>query len=147
MIDRIINALIIVAIALVLLTVATLAYARELYPGQYAQVDPAISEWFKAQRSPGGVPCCDDADGTQADEQRDPETGHLQTRFTYFYYDYAHQVGETANRIQARTEWMDVPEDVIIRGGQNPTGNPVVWYYVERGGVPKIRCYKRTADG
>ena len=65
----------------------TPAPAREHYPGQYAQLDPAISQWFKDQQVPGkGYPCCSDADGTKAEE--DIRDGHLWTRFSYTSYDY-----------------------------------------------------------
>lgn len=118
----------------------TRAPARERFPGQYAQVDPAIGKWFQDQRVPGrNYSCCSMADGTRADEKR--EDGKLFTQFTYTAY-------VDGVPVERRSEWMEVPDDTIIRGGENPMGAPVVWYYTEGlgGEIVKIRCYKPATD-
>jgi hypothetical protein len=114
--------------------------SRELYPWQYAQVDPKIRDWFDRQRAPSGVPCCSNADGTRADERR--ERGIRYTQFTYTRL-------VRGQYVETRSEWMEVPESVVIRGGDNPTGNPVVWYYTEgtESETVRIRCYKPATEG
>ncbi len=137
---------IILTLSLILLSAA--AQARELYPGQYAQVDPTIKEWFNKQRAPNSrVPCCSDADGTRADEERHDNATWV--RFTYVHFVHKYDGDGEGVRTETRTEWMEVPEGTIIRGGENPTGNPVVWYRTEGrdGEVVKIRCYKPAVDG
>jgi hypothetical protein len=127
---------------------STTVFARELYPGQYAQVDPAVKEWFGKQRAPNSkIPCCSDADGTQADEERHDNA--IWVQFTYIRYVHAYDGDVNGVPTKTRSAWMQVPEDAIIRGGENPTGNPVVWYRTEGrdGEVVKIRCYKPAIDG
>lgn len=56
------------------------AHGRELYSGQYAQVDPAIRKWFRDQKIPGTQSsCCSESDGVYAEE--DIREGHYWTRF------------------------------------------------------------------
>ena len=128
----------------------TPAPAREHYLGQYAQVDPAIGDWFKGQQVPNkGYPCCSEADGTKAEE--DIRDGHLWTRFFYTSYDYTGvEEGEDAKVTEnLDSGWMEVPDDAIIRDGKpNPMGGPVVWYRTEgsQGDVVRIRCFKPSYD-
>lgn len=107
-------------------TLVDRAIGRELYPGQYAQVDPATREWFRSQRVPGGErvgqSCCSEADGTTAEE--DIRGDHYWIRF------------------QARgidSGWMQVPDEVVIHE-PNRHGAPVVWWFYNNG-KPAIRCY------
>lgn len=113
------------------------APARELYPGQYAQVAPEIREWFKAQRNPGShVPCCSEADGVFA--QEDTSGGHYRVRFTYAPWTYP--PGGPPHREEERDSgWMDVPDEAVIHA-PNPNGAPVVWWAMENDKV-WIRCY------
>ena len=108
-----------------LVLVASPAIARD--NGRYAQVDPKIRQWFRNQLSPKtGGNCCNEADGVYAEE--DIRGEHYWTRFP-----------------QSNGEWMQVPEDVVIKD-PNRNGAPVVWWYFERNPVSrerelKIRCY------
>ncbi len=114
------------------------AHAKELYPGQFADVPAAVGEWFKSQAIPGThSACCDSANGTMADE--DFRGNKRWTKFTYVHF-------VNGAWVEAASDWMEVPNATIIRDGKpNPTGGAVVWYtiYTERQGeVLKIRCYK-----
>ena len=102
--------------------------ARELFPGQYAQVDEQTRNWFRNQRVPGSTMlCCNEADGTYAEE--DIRDGHYWTRFKIGY----HQV-----------EWMQVPDEVVIHE-PNRNGSAVVWYlaHFANGNISSvtIRCF------
>jgi hypothetical protein len=136
-----------VVVGVLAVVLVSQAHGRELYPGQYAQVDPATKQWFKDQQVPGkGYSCCSAADGTKADE--DIRDGNLWTRFTYTRYDYS--VPGTTTTTEERSGWMEVPDQAIIRDGKpNPMGGPVVWYYTEgsRGEIVKIRCFKPASEG
>jgi hypothetical protein len=127
---------------LVAIAVTTYGFGRELYPGQYAQVDPELKQWFDQQLIPpgnlnAGIRCCDESDGTHSEEVR--IGGHYRTRFQYIVRGEAHESG-----------WMDVPDSTVIHGGTNPTGGPVVWYWLDnaKGGNPvvNIKCFKPSTD-
>jgi hypothetical protein len=83
--------------------------------------------WFRSQKSPKtGVICCNEADGVYAEEE--VRSGHYWTRFP-----------------EPKGEWMQVPDDVVIKD-PNRHGVPVVWWYYEMNPVNgkrelKIRCY------
>jgi hypothetical protein len=127
------------AASVIIFTVSDLrsSYGRELYPGQYAQVDPGIRQWFRDQKSPRtGIPCCNEADGAYAEEEiRD---GHYRARFTWrsCFARECHDID---------SGWMDVPDDVVIHD-PNRRGAPVVWWYRGSSRDPEnptvgIRCY------
>jgi hypothetical protein len=103
------------------------ADARELTPGQYAQVDPVVREWFRNQLSPRtGGNCCSEADGAYAEE--DIRAGDYWTRWPL-----------------SEGRWYQVPDDVVIHD-PNRNGAPVVWWYSEINPATganelKIRCY------
>ena len=82
---------------LVLLVLCAPALARD--NGQYSNVSPEIRQWFREQKSPRtGAPCCNEADGTYAEEViRD---GVYWTRFK-----------------ETNGEWIPVPVDVVIKEG------------------------------
>ncbi len=92
---------------------------------QFAQADPQTRQWFRDQISPRtGVHCCDESDGVYAEE--DIRDGHYWTRFP-----------------QSNGEWMQVPDEVVIKD-PNRNGAPVVWWYadIDHGQrIVKIRCY------
>lgn len=95
---------------ILLILLSSVAQARELYPGQYAQVDDATREWFRDQRNPTTkIPCCSEADGTYVEE--DIRDGHYWVRFD-----------------KTGGEWREVPDDIVIHN-PNRNGAPVVWYY------------------
>ena len=105
--------------AMLVLLLCLPALARD--NGQYANVSPEVRQWFRAQKSPKtGALCCDEADGTFAEE--DIRDGDYWTRFE-----------------QTKGAWMSVPKDVVIHQS-NINGSPVVWWYYLNG-VLQIRCY------
>ena len=86
--------------------------------GQYENVPPEIRAWFKGNIAPNGVPCCDMADGHRTD------------------YDFR----DGAYWVPIEGQWMQVPEQAIIRDRGNPVGQAVVWY-VHHGGRIVISCF------
>jgi hypothetical protein len=117
------------------------ARGRELYPGQYAQVDPQIREWFRTRKSPSGKLCCSEADGTGVEEQI--EGNHYKIRFAMPHG--ADMPGATpSNDGRKITPWITVPEEAVINEPA-PIG-PVAWYvlyYGTNGQVVNIliRCF------
>lgn len=112
------------------------AFGRELYPGQYSQLDPAVRKWFRNQTSPKtGGNCCSEADGTYAEE--DIIGGHYWTKFSWHHFENSHMVELT-------TAWMQVDDDVVIHD-PNRHGAPVVWWAWQSGfgadAKVQIRCY------
>lgn len=107
------------------------AHPREHYSGQYAQVDPAIRQWFRDQKIPGTQsPCCSEADGVYAEE--DIRDGHYWTRFV------AKQYNDGAPVVELLSGWMQVPDEAVIHN-PNRHGSPVVWWGWN--GNLIIRCY------
>lgn len=124
---------IIVATVVFMIITYGIAFGRELYPGQYAQVDPAVRQWFRQQTVPGGphkgFSCCSEADGTYAEEdiRADPDgSSHYWVRFEA----YGRPV-----------DWMKVPDEAVITE-PNRHGRAVVWFAAPNdGGLPVIRCF------
>ncbi len=115
-----------IAIALVML--ATTAIARD-DAGRWAQADPALRQWFRDQRSPlTGQSCCDEADGTEAEE--DIRNGHYWARWKMKPRGFDQEF---------TTEWVEIPDEVVIRE-PNKNGAPIVWWWFEDG-KPAARCY------
>lgn len=103
-----------------LLLIATAAFGRELYPGQYDNVSPTVREWFKNQKSPkDGTLCCSMADGITVEE--DIRRGKYWARGGPF------------------SEWTPVPDEVVIKA-PNLNGVPVLWWFTQNS-RPSIRCY------
>lgn len=110
---------------------ATAAHGREQYPGQYAQVDPAIKKWFDEQKIPGTSRlCCSEADGVYAEE--DIRDGHYWARFV------AVQHNDGAPPTEIKSGWMQVPDEAVIHD-PNRHGAPVVWWGWQN--ALFIRCY------
>jgi hypothetical protein len=103
------------------LLLPTAGHGRTLYPGQWAQVDPAERKWFNSQVVPSGSykgsSCCSSADGAYAEEEIRGE--HYWTRFTYVYAGAEYDSG-----------WREVPDNVVIHD-PNRHGRTVVWYGVD----------------
>lgn len=120
------------------LWLAAPGHSRELYPGQYAQVDPAQRKWFQDQLVPGGPAkgssCCNEADGATAEEEIRGD--HYWVRFTYKKWDSATSTYEDAD-----SDWMEVPDEVILDTNHN--GAPIVWWWMAGGNKLLIRCYAR----
>lgn len=107
------------------------ARGREVFPGQYAQVDPRLRQWFRDQKVPGTQSsCCSESDGVYAEE--DIRDGHYWTRFV------ARQYNDGAPVTEIQSEWMQVPDEAVIHD-PNRHGAPVVWWGWN-GGLT-IRCY------
>lgn len=111
----------------VLLLLATCSTVHAFDSEKYMNVDPNISKWFKAQKSPQGVPCCDVADGHRTDYDQ---------RADNHYY------------VPINGEWYQVPTEAVIYNSGNPVGEAVVWF-VDQGETPLgphkrsiyIRCF------
>ncbi|WP_420133085.1 hypothetical protein [Rhodopseudomonas sp.] len=86
--------------------------------GQFDDVPADIRDWFKRQRSPAGVPCCDVADGH---------------RTTY-------DVRGGAYWVPIEGTWYEVPEKAVIRDSGNPVGEAIVWY-VRHNNTIIISCF------
>jgi hypothetical protein len=115
-----------------LMLFSCLAYAREQFPGQYAQVDQKTRDWFNNQTIPGSkTRCCSDADGVYAEE--DIRDGHYWVRFVAKFTDQTGAPGE------AEVPWMQVPDPAVIEGANN-NGAPVVWWTFNDGAWG-IKCF------
>ncbi len=92
------------------------AYAHD--DGRYA--NSPLKPWFESLHSKGGGPCCANTDGMRlADVDWDTKDG---------YY-----------RVRIQGQWIDVPEDTVIKE-PNRAGRTIVWpYYIN--GKPYIRCF------
>ena len=104
---------------------------REVYEGQYAQVDPSTRQWFRDQKVPGtNRQCCSEADGAYAEEEI--RKGHYWVNFV------ARQHNEGAPPTVIQSGWMLVPDEAVIHE-PNRHGAQVVWWgWQDR---LFIRCY------
>lgn len=96
-------------VAVALIACAPVA-ARETTPGQYDNVPDSVRQWFKAQKAPSGVSCCDIGDG-------------FNTEWVIRGDKYFVPVPGYPN-----DPWVEVPDNTIITGHGNPNGNAVVWW-------------------
>jgi len=101
-------------LAIVLLCSPVLAHDN----GQFSNVPDNVRAWFKAMKSPQGVPCCDIADGHRTD------------------YD----MREDKYWVPINGKWVPVPPDAVLKDTSNPTGDAVVWYTIFNG-TAYIRCF------
>jgi hypothetical protein len=92
------------------------AQARD--DGRYA--NSPLKPWFESLQSKGGGKCCANADGLAlSDVDWDAKDGHY--------------------RVHLKGEWVDVPDDSVIRQ-PNLAGRTMVWpEYID--GHPLIRCF------
>ncbi len=134
----------------------TALYAREQYPGQYAQAPNR--DWFNRQQVPAGPmrgqSCCSNSDGVQAEE--DIREGVYWARFDIAMFN---ESGEPI--MQEHVTWMPVPAEAVLKGPFRPPApvQPVVWWagdwanigegkikHRENGQpVVHIRCFKPGA--
>ena len=117
-------------LCLVSILVSRPSDGRELYPGQYSQVDPEVKHWFNNQKSPKtGLSCCSTADGDYVEE--DIREGHYWIRFD-----------------RTGGQWREIPDEIVI-AKPNRKGAPVVWYYYsdkyESPETLKFYCYSPGA--
>lgn len=105
------------------------AQSRELYAGQFDDVDPATRAWFKGVKAKNGVPCCDIADGHLTDYKVD-EWGH--------YFVPIADVPNGPNPV-----WILVPPAALVLDAGNPYEKAVVWY-IKNGTEYYVRCFVPT---
>ena len=92
--------------------------------------DPAISKWFRDQKQPGtGYICCSIADGRPVVTRS--VGGHLEAF-----------VDRKSFGPSAPNAWLEIPENVIIRGIENPNGEPILFFY-----QGEIRCFVDGGQG
>jgi hypothetical protein len=122
------------------------AWSRTLYPGQWDSVSAETREWFLAQTNPKtGVPCCNSADGVNAEEEQcpggavllhpefkcPPGDENVWVRFV---------VKSSPQDITGQPiDWMIVPPDTILPSSH---GVATVWWYLQDGKIG-IRCFAR----
>ena len=128
----------------ILLLWIDIAFSRQIYPGQWAQIAPAERDWFRSQHSPStGIPCCDISDGVFAEEEI--RADHYWAQFIWRRclhpkgYLIAPNMAPGLNCDDASSGWVQVPDEVVIHD-PNRHGAPVVWWSVD-GKKVWIRCY------
>jgi hypothetical protein len=104
--------------ALALALLALIGPASAVDRGQFDDVPADIKDWFKRQRSPAGVSCCDVADGH---------------RTTY-------DVRGGSYWVPIEGTWYEVPGRAVIRDSGNPVGEAIVWY-VHHNNTIIISCF------
>lgn len=87
---------------------------------KYQNVDPKIRDWFKAQKSPHGVPCCDTSDGHRTAYDMKPDNHYW---------------------VPIEGEWRQVPTEAVIYNAGNPVGEAIVWYVKNGPDTYYIRCF------
>jgi hypothetical protein len=107
-----------VCLLLLACAVATSVPVQARNNGQYRDVDPKISAWFKSVQTNTGASCCDESDGHRTDYRMDGD------RFM----------------VPIDGKWYPVPPDAVRSSYSNPFLEGVVWY-VEYRGEPYIRCF------
>jgi hypothetical protein len=86
-----------------------------------ANVDPALTPWFRSLMQPGTrISCCALADCRETDY-----------RMTADHYE-----------VRIRGKWLVVPSDKILQRTDNPTGRAVVCWTPETG----IMCFVRATE-
>jgi hypothetical protein len=122
------------------------AHAR--WKPEYAQIAPETRQWFISQTNPKtGVPCCNNADGINAEEEQCPGGEIL------MHPEFKCPAGDdnvwvkfvikssTPNSPDIAVDWMVVPPDTILPASR---GVATVWWYRENGRV-MIRCFAKGA--
>jgi hypothetical protein len=87
--------------------------------GAHDQEHPELNGWYESLHS-GKGPCCDGSDAKRVDDADwESKDGHY--------------------RVRIDGEWVDVPDEAVVRG-PNRAGRTMVWpYYLN--GHPKPRCF------
>lgn len=114
--------------ALLFLVLPRPSHARELYAGQFDNIDPATRSWFNGVKAPSGVLCCDIADGHLTDFKVD-ESGH-------YFVPLPNDPSTGPNPM-----WVLVPPEAVITSQGNPNERAVVWYVLQGPGMYHIRCF------
>lgn len=95
------------------------SHARELYAGEFDNIDPATRSWFKGVKAPSGVPCCDIADGHRVQED-------LRGNSHWAFFE---------------GQWREIPPEAVVYNAGNPTGEAVVWYVRQGPDAVYVRCF------
>lgn len=120
------------AVFIILALASHFAHSRELYPGQYAQVDPQIRSWFDSVKAPNGVPCCSEADGHKTTWEKRP--------------------GDDRYWVPIEGEMVPVPPEAVVRNAGNPLDSAIVWYVPQRNAgrdgrdIFYVRCFVPASD-
>lgn len=86
--------------------------------------DPVLGKWFQSLQQPGtGWMCCSISDCRNVTTRI--RGGHIEAF-----------VDRKSFGAAAPDDWVVVPENVMIRGKENPTGEPTLCFY---GG--QVRCF------
>lgn len=93
--------------------------------GQHGDMPDNIRSWFKAVRSPHGVPCCDVSDGHRTSYDIRPQN----------------KEDESGYWVPIEGEWRPVPKDAVVHNAGNPVGEAVVWYVRQGANTYYIRCF------
>lgn len=96
-------------------------YMDKMTPGQQDRT----KQWFKDQKSPHKVPCCDLADGHPTDYDI--------RGAGYWIPDPIH--------LELPRQWIEVPAEAVINNAGNPVGEAVVWWTQQGSDSVYIRCF------
>ena len=124
--------------SMILATLLWVAPAHAVWRAEMAQeFAPEDGRWLRNQHVPAGNgkgnSCCNEADGTYA--QEDLRGDHYWVRYHFRYYRGDGTMAE------GDTDWMPVPDDAVIHD-PNRHGAPVVWYFFAGDPQhPQVRCY------
>ena len=84
------------------LLIAALAWAR---PPDGVPIDPALRDWYESLREPGtAYPCCSVADCRPTD----------------------YRMGDSGYEAWLDEQWVQVPDDRVLKNQPNPVGRAVV---------------------
>ena len=81
--------------------------------------DQSLAPWFKSLKTPSGTSCCDVSDCRQV--QTRTVGGDVEAFVTKDVYGPS-----------APDAWVKVPQSIWIRGRENPTGEPVLCWFLGR---------------
>jgi hypothetical protein len=113
---------------LMLLVMLIMLGIHAAFGADNGQIPPNVPDnvraWFKAVKSPSGVPCCDIADGHRTD----------------------YEIRGDGYWVPLGGEMRHVPPEAVIKNAGNPVGEAIVWYrdYGEAVNDPDrwyIRCF------
>lgn len=123
-------------VTLALLLTLSGAGARELYEGQWAQIEPEIGKWFRRQMTPDNPQwsCCGEADAYYADKS------YTKDGMNFAVITDTRPDGPLGRpHIEVGTV-VHVPNHKVMdaRKDPNPTGHAIVWI---RGSQNSVICY------
>lgn len=110
------------SLAALIVGVCAIAPAHARDEDRYANMDPAVHDWFD-QLASGKGKCCSFADGFSIQDV-DWDTGGPDGSY----------------RVRLHGEWINVPREAVVTG-PNRYGPTVVWPYMDAEGATQIRCF------